>query len=271
MTEICGFNPATGVWNDSLTGDYLWSRNNFGEARPDVISPFTYSITEKVWSKVSFLPGYQLSGNICGRYYANVSVSISMLKALGKSNDAAIEQMQDLLGNVPAGLDIPTVPLHRSTMLLALPRVIKLGLKEKTGAKKVPAFLAGNPDYCRALRQRIRQIQTKTELVAFWTEEIQPDLIDGAWLLGGATQPLEATMKLKKELVELVGEADTNALFSNLSSDDDILASLGPVIDVARVAQGKMNRSEYLEKYGHRGLHEMEVSLPRPPAGSRPR
>jgi hypothetical protein len=264
MTEICGFNPATGVWNDSLTGDYLWSRNNFGEARPDVISPFTYSITEKVWSKVSFLPGYQLSGNICGRYYANVSVSISMLKALGKSNDAAIEQMQDLLGNVPAGLDIPTVPLHRSTMLLALPRVIKLGLKEKTGAKKVPAFLAGNPDYCRALRQRIRQIQTKTELVAFWTEEIQPDLIDGAWLLGGATQPLEATMKLKKELVELVDEADTNALFSNLSSDDDILASLGPVIDVARVAQGKMNRSEYLEKYGHRGPHEMEVSLPRP-------
>ena len=60
MTEKNGFDPRTGAWNDSQTGDYLWSRNNFGEARPDVMSPFTYSMTEKVWSKVSFLPGYRL-------------------------------------------------------------------------------------------------------------------------------------------------------------------------------------------------------------------
>jgi pyruvate,water dikinase len=137
MTGKNSFDPVTGAWNDSLTGDYLWSRNNFGEARPDVMSPFTYSLTEKVWSMVSFLPGCHLSGNICGRYYANLSVSISMLKALGKSKEAAIGQMRDLLGNVPAGLDIPTVPLPRSTMLLALPRMIQLGLKEKGGAKKV--------------------------------------------------------------------------------------------------------------------------------------
>jgi phosphohistidine swiveling domain-containing protein len=264
MTEMSGFNPETGAWNDSLTGDYLWSRNNFGEARPDVMSPFTYSLTEKVWSMASFLPGYRLSGNICGRYYANVSVSISMLKALGKSTPAATEQMRDLLGNVPPGLEIPTVPLGRLTMLLALPRMIKLGLKEKAGAKKGPAFLRANPDRCRALRQQIQKIQTKTELAAFWDDEILPELLEGIWLLGGATQPLEATVKLKKELVELVGEADANALFSNLSSDEDVLASLGPVIGIARVAQGKMSQSEYLEKYGHRGPHEMEVSLPRP-------
>lgn len=264
MTEISGLDPETGVWNDSLTGDYLWSRNNFGEARPDVMSPFTYSMTEKVWSMVSLLPGYHLSGNICGRYYANVSVSISMLRALGKSKEAAIEQMQDLLGNVPAGLDIPTVPLPRLTMLLALPRMIRLGLKEKGGAKKVPEFLATNPCRCQALCQRIQQAQDKTGLVVIWNEEIQPELVDGIWILGGATQPLEATVKLKKELVELVGEADANALFSNLSSDDDRLASLGLVVGVARVAQGKMSRAEYLEKYGHRGPHEAEVSYPRP-------
>jgi pyruvate,water dikinase len=264
MTEKSGFDTATGAWNDSLTGDYLWSRNNFGEARPDVMSPFTYSMTEKVWSMVSFLPGYQLSGNICGRFYANVSVSISMLIALGKGREAALEQMRDLLGNVPAGMEIPTVPLPRSTMLLALPRMIKLGLREKSGAKKVPAFLAANPDRCQAMRQRIQQIQAKPELVAFWSEEIQPELIAGIWLLGGATQPLEATVKLKKELVELVGEADANALFSNLSSEDELLASLGPLVGVARVAQGKMTRIDYLKKYGHRGPHEAEISLPRP-------
>jgi phosphohistidine swiveling domain-containing protein len=270
MTEISGYDPATGAWNDSLTGDFLWSRNNFGEARPDVMSPFTYSLSEKVWSEMSFLPGYHLSGNICGRYYANISVSISMLLALGKSKQGAIEQMRDLLGNVPEDLEIPTVPLPRSTMLLALPRMIRLGLKEKGGAKKVPGFLATNPGRCQALRRRIQRIQAREELILFWHEEIYPELAGGAWILGGATQPLEATVKLKKDLVELVGDGDANALFSNLSSEGDpkldsgLLASLGPVVGVARVAQGKMSRAEYLERYGHRGPHEAEPSMPRP-------
>jgi len=264
VIEKSGFDPATGAWNDSLIGDFLWSRNNFGEARPDVMSPFTYSISEKVWNEASPLPGYQLSGNICGRYYANVSFSVSMLMALGKSKDAAIEQMRGLLGNVPEGLEIPTVPLPRSMMLLALPRMIKLGLREKGGAKKIPEFLATNSSRCQVLRRRIQQTQTGAELVAFCHEEIMSWLAEGVWLLGGAAQPLEATMKLKKELAELVGEADANALFSNLSSEDDTLVSLGLVVGVARVAQGKMSRAEYLEKYGHRGPHEAELSIPRP-------
>jgi hypothetical protein len=235
MSERNGFDPATGVWNDSLTGDFLWSRNNFGEARPDVMSPFTYSITEKVWSEVSFLPGYHLSGNICGRYYANISVSISMLKALGKSKEAAVAQMRDLLGNVPEGLEIPTVPLSRSTMLLALPRMIQLGLKERGGGKKIPKFLATNPGRCHSLRQRIQQTQTEAELVAFWQEEIMSEMANGLWIMGGAAKPLEAKTKLKMKLAELVGEADANTLFSNLSREDDMLASLGPVVGVARV------------------------------------
>jgi phosphohistidine swiveling domain-containing protein len=264
MTETSGFDPVTGAWNDSLTGDFLWSRNNFGEARPDVMSPFTYSLSEMLWSEISFLPGYHLSGNICGRYYANVSVSISMYMALGKSREAAIEQMRDLLGNVPEDLEIPTVPLSRWTMLLALPRMIGLGLKEKGGAKKAPEFLVTNPGRCQALRQRIQQTRARDGLIAFWHKEVMPWLADGIWILAGATQPLEATVKLRKELTELVGEADANALFSGLSSEDDLLASLGPVVGVARVAQGKMSRAEYLEKYGHRGPHEAELSIPRP-------
>jgi phosphohistidine swiveling domain-containing protein len=270
MTEKDGFDPATGAWNDSMTGDFLWSRNNFGEGRPDVMAPFTYSISELVWSEISPLPGYHLSGNICGRYYANVSFSISMLMALGKSREAAIEEMRDLLGNVPEDLEIPTVPLSRWKMLRALPNMIRLGLKEKAGLKGVPEFLEKNPGRCRALHQRIQHTQDGDELCAIWDAEIYPELGEGVWLLGGATQPLEATRKLKKELTGLVGESDANSLFSGLSSEADphpgsgMLASLGPVIGVARVAQGKMSRAEYLETYGHRGPHEAELSLPRP-------
>ncbi len=264
MTDKSSFNPETGAWNDSLAGDFLWSRNNFGEGRPDVMSPFTYSISEKVWSDISPLPGFHLSGNICGRYYANVSFGMSMVMAIGKSREAAIEEMRDLLGAVPEGLEIPTVPVSRWSIVRALPRLVKLRLWEKGGAKKVPEYLASNPDRCRTLRERLEQIRDKAELACFWHEEILSRLYDTLAILGGATAPLEATMPFRTELAELVGEADANALFSNLSCGDDTLASLGPVIGVARVAEGEMTRAEYLEAYGHRGPHEAELSIARP-------
>ena len=128
----------------------------------------------------------------------------------------------------------------------------------------MPEFLKTNPERCREMRHQIQNIQDKSELIDFWSNIIEPELIEGIWLLGGATQPLEATVKLRKELAEMVGEADANALFSNLSVEGDLLASLGPVVGMARVVQGKMSQAEYLQKYGHRGPHEAEVSMPRP-------
>ena len=71
-------------------------------------------------------------------------------------------------------------------------------------------------------------------------------------------------MKFRKKLAEIVGEADANALFSNLSIEGDLLASMGPVVGMASVVKGKMSPAEYLQKYGHRGPHEAEISLPRP-------
>jgi pyruvate,water dikinase len=70
--------------------------------------------------------------------------------------------------------------------------------------------------------------------------------------------------KLRPELIKLVGEADANALLSNLSDESALLASLGPVAGVDRVARGQMSRQEYMDRYGHRGPHEMELSAPRP-------
>jgi pyruvate,water dikinase len=44
ITIKCGHNPALGEWNDSLTGDYLWTNANYGEAAPDVMTPCTWSV-----------------------------------------------------------------------------------------------------------------------------------------------------------------------------------------------------------------------------------
>ncbi len=37
-------NLATGEWNDSLTGEFLWSNVNVSEAVPDVMTPSTWSL-----------------------------------------------------------------------------------------------------------------------------------------------------------------------------------------------------------------------------------
>ncbi len=70
--------------------------------------------------------------------------------------------------------------------------------------------------------------------------------------------------KLRQYLATLVGEADANAILSNLSGAATDLESLGPLLGLAKVRDGRMSDAEYLERYGHRGPHEMELSAPGP-------
>jgi pyruvate,water dikinase len=67
--------------------------------------------------------------------------------------------------------------------------------------------------------------------------------------------------RLRRELADRVGEADANAILSNLSGEGS-LASLGPLLGLAQAAKGRLSREDYLERYGHRGPHEMELSAP---------
>ena len=82
ITTLIGYNPATGEWNDSATGDYLWSNVNFGEAIPQVMTPLSWAVQQHIFGSWKFLPGYQASGNIGGRPYLNISIFASVLRAL---------------------------------------------------------------------------------------------------------------------------------------------------------------------------------------------
>jgi phosphohistidine swiveling domain-containing protein len=270
VTTLRGHDPSTGEWNDSLTGDFLWSRNNFGEARPDVMTPLTWSISSDIYEKMTFLPGYSMAGNICGRFYANISVMASMVVAMGKDLDAAMEQMQGLLGHAPPGIEVPVLPIPRSALLFALPTMIRLGIKEKQGGRKVPAFLAENPGWCRRMVERCQEASRGDELVALWQAELQPYFEGIVWIMGGGYAPFEGSMKLREELIELVGEPDANTLLSSLSDEigldggPNLMDSMGPVVGISKLAKGEMSRQEYLERYGHRGPREMELAAPRP-------
>jgi pyruvate,water dikinase len=114
------------------------------------------------------------------------------------------------------------------------------------------------------MRARLADNDRPEELIALWRERLLPMLEEGMWLVGGATQPLEATRPLQQQLVELVGEADANALFSGVSEDAHLLASLGPMVGIAQVARGEISRAVYDARYGHRGPNELELAAPRP-------
>ena len=62
----------------------------------------------------------------------------------------------------------------------------------------------------------------------------------------------------------MVGPDDADALISGLSSKAELLASLGPVVGLSKMARGEMSPQVYLKLFGHRGPHEFEVSKPRP-------
>jgi pyruvate,water dikinase len=272
ITTLRGVNLATGEWNSSLQGDFLWTNVNAAEARPDVMTPFTWTFGDVIRAENQPIPGnYPFVGNIGGRIYMNVTITLSMFRAMGLSPKRMIKRMVDLLGPIPEGMEVPLFPFPLSSFFAAFPGIRATMKKEKEAAAKLPDFLTTNPDWCRQMRQRIQTAQTGEELLALLHDEIMPYFVESGLMMTGATRGFSrAAPKLRRKLTKLVGETDANTLLSNLSSDADpitgsgLMASMGPVVGVAKVARGEMSREEYLECYGHRGPHEMELSIPRP-------
>ena len=92
---------------------------------------------------------------------------------------------------------------------------------------------------------------------------IKPVLVRACQMLRSVTAGLaEPATPLRQELTILVGNADANTLLSNLSGASGDLASLGPLLGLSQVAEGRLSRETYLERFGHRGTHEMELSAP---------
>jgi len=264
ITTLTANDPATGAWNDSLTGDYLWSRNNFGEGRPDVMTPYTWSLTNYFWQDLSMIPGYLYAGNIGGRFYANISTMVSMTTLFGKKLDAALEEVSGALGRIPEGMDIPVIPFPRSTLFAVLPKLFSLASKQRQGAKKIPAYLEENPAWCRRMAKKLSDTTTYEGLYDFWVEDLEPYIKESMMIFFAASDPYEQAMKVHRELIDLVGEGDANALFLNFSDSSDHIASLGPLVGISKLAAGEISRQEYLDRYGHRGPHEAEYSIPRP-------
>jgi len=272
ITTLTGFNPATGQWNDSMTGDYLWSNVNFGEAVPQPMTPLSWTVQQLIYGPWKILPGYESSGNIGGRPYLNISIFASVLRALGKNRNETLKFLEGTLYmRIPEEMDIPVIPLSFWSKICVIFNFIKIQLKQNKAVRKLPGYLDANPKWCEEMRERICKTKSKSELKSLWYEEIAPYLMMGVWnMMGSVTKFTDYVMKLRRDLTELVGPDDGNKLISGLSISSDVkdksglLASLGPVLGIAKAAIGEISRDEYMANYGHRGPNEFELSIPRP-------
>jgi len=260
-----GYNPITGEWNDSLRGEYCWSSVNFREAVPDVMTPMTWSLLwvyVNVTTPIHFPGEHPAAGNIAGRLYFNLSLISSLYHAVGM--DARQQKFGDLLGATPPELNIPYLPFSPLTVIRnVLPGMIKDRLATRRDIRQFSAYIISIPAWVRAMLPRIQQCTDPAGLLSQWTESIYPTILRGFRMLRSVTNNLSApATRLNLDLAVLVGEAEARTLLSNLSGVSGDLESLGPLIGLAKVKDGRMSRTEYSERYAHRGPHEGELSAP---------
>jgi rifampicin phosphotransferase len=132
-------------------------------------------------------------------------------------------------------------------------------------AKVLDAYLAEHPELCDRRRAEIAAITTGPDLADFWSEVLDPEFNKISWMLSAATRSSGASfVTTRMRLQRLLGEAGANALTSGLRGKAGELASLGLLDGLDQLARGEIDRDTFNRRFGHRGPHEFEISLPRP-------
>ena len=184
---ITGLTPQVEEWNDSRKGEYLWTAGNFGEAIPDVMTPITWSFVQLFIHEAmsaSAMPGFDMVGNIGGRFYMNLTPVYALASALRvKSWLGALESV---FGKIPPGLDLPKTKIRWETVRRAVPMAIGIRLRVRTYLKGMRAFLAASPQRCEELRGRVAATATGPALAALYVAEIEPHLVDVCRMLEAA-------------------------------------------------------------------------------------
>jgi pyruvate,water dikinase len=263
ITTMREFNPVTGELNSSLTGSFLWSNGNAAEIQPEVMTLLTWSVG-KLWGKGygSWWSRYPMSGNIGGRNYFNISIQVAPFVHLpGLGLKGAMRYVGDWWGRIPPGITVPLAPFSPGEVLKVILSFFASSRRFATYQKQIPGFVSGTAAWCRTRRERILELDAPNALAVLWRDELEPYYCFGTAMASAANSSKQ--IQLQAQLRKLMSDDDTNALLSNLGGKD-YLASLGPVVNVARVARGELSREAYLEQFGHRGPLEFELAQPQP-------
>ena len=255
-------------WNDSRSGDFLWTNTNVGEAIPDVMTPATWSMVQVFLTDAmatASIPPYVGYGRIGGRIYLNVSVMTTLSAAVGVNQKSYRYLSEEVFGRLPDDLEIPPVNARwRDIIRAVLPMALHVLGEARRDAKVLDAYLAEHPALCDRRRSEIAAVATSGELADLWTDVLSPEFHRVSWMLSAATRSSGASfITTRKRLQRLVGDAAANALTAGLGGQAGQLASLGLLDGLEKVAAGEIDRDTFNRRYGHRGPHEFEISLPR--------
>ncbi len=253
-----------GEWNATLTGDYLWSNVNFGEAVTEAMTPLSWSVLAFSLDDWVYVPGIPSVGNIGGLPYLNISTFATLFQLLGRGREDLLRTTEaTLYMRLPDDMEIPLIPLSVAARVGSIANGVRVQMKQRAAVRRVPAYIDGNPIWFEHTRTRVRTSDAGS-LAALWRNEIGPHVKFGRWcVLGIAMHSADFTMALRRELAGLVGAEDASSLIANVSGDAG-LASLEPLVGLTQLARGELAREAYLLAHGHRGPHEFELSMPRP-------
>jgi rifampicin phosphotransferase len=256
-------------WNDSRSGDFLWTNTNVGEAIPDVMTPATWSMVQVFLTDAmatASIPPYVGYGRIGGRIYLNVSVMMTLSAAVGVTQRSYRSLSEDVFGKLPDDLEIPPVNARwRDIIRAVLPMALHVLGEARRDARVLETYLAAHPALCDRRRAQIAAISTPVELADLWTEVLNPEFHRVSWMLSAATRSSGASfITTRKRLQRLLGDAGANALTAGLAGEAGQLASLGLLDGLDQLAAGEIDRDTFNRRFGHRGPHEFEISLQRP-------
>ncbi|WP_232663872.1 PEP-utilizing enzyme [Pseudonocardia sp. TRM90224] len=247
------------VWNDSRDVDHLWTNGNLGEAIPDVMTPATWSAVSEFVSRAlvgAAVPGHRAFGRIGGRIYLDLSVLASIGATFGISAETVLRTAEPIFGTLPAGTTIPLVRLPKVGTAIALGKGAVVGaVRARTIRRNLDGLLAGIPDRCAELHRAITDARSPAELADLWS----------------TIGPLFATVGNLMDVVHRIGSALASTPKRLAAMEPEMLtsagaelASLGPLLGLAALARGELDWAGYAQRYGHRGPHEFELSMPRP-------
>ena len=255
-------------WNDSRSGDFLWTNTNVGEAIPDVMTPATWSMVQVFLTDAmatASIPPYVGYGRIGGRIYLNLSVLVTLSGAVGVNQQSYRSLTEEVFGRLPDDLEIPPVKARRRDIIRAvLPMALHVIGEARRDARRLDDYLAEHPALCDRRRADIAAVDSPVELADLWIEVLSPEFHRVSWMLSAATRSSGASfITTRKRLQSLVGDAAANALTAGLGAQAGQLASLGLLEGLEQLAAGEIDRDTFNRRYGHRGPHEFEISLPR--------
>jgi pyruvate,water dikinase len=150
-------NMNTDECNATLTGNYLWSNVNFGEAVTEPMTPLAWSVLQFTLDDWIFLRGFPTVGNIGGRPYLNISVLATILHAMRRDRQAMMQSLEGTLYmRLPESIEIPLIPLSGREWLSSLPCLAQIRRNQRRGLRQLSSYLAETPFWFQQMRARLR-------------------------------------------------------------------------------------------------------------------